>query len=353
MMAISVRNLVTFRRAIYSAKPPHAGAYFLLSDTAGRWPALGGYPFDPFELDPEIPTGTYRMYFTSTQSSGIPLPTEDGRNSPDVSWINPKEPASDEAGEAALEAAAQADAADPEPASGASGLAELKGASRTDDPALRRHRREVEQERFARDIADSRLLLGQKMRHAGESAELMVVLRSYRSELEKTARMPIALATEYMEATKRSHADYSAALGEMVKSNGELAKKLSEAQKAQPAAPAPSLLAQIVSPEGLSLAKLLAELITGREGDSDTVTATEEDAGLQRLRKKRDEAKAKLKRLQALSKEKNPSKQATGKKKSGSGKKPQKPQKESPKAAKGSKPRKRPVKGALTSGDAK
>lgn len=369
-MAIPIRNLVAFRRAIWTMKPKHAGAYFLLSEEAGRWPALGGYLFDPFELDPEIPSGTYRIYFTSTQTSGIPLPTEDGRPSPDVEWQNPKGPVSTESEESALEAAEQLAGSEDLPEQ-AGGTTQQKVPVKTDDPAFRRHRREVEQERFARDIADSRLLLGQKMRHAGESAELLVVMRSYRTELEKATRLPMALSLEFMEAAKRSHAEYNAMFGDILKKNGELAKQLAELQKAQPPPAAPSLLAQIASPEGLSIAKFIAEIVTGRGGDADTVAATDEDPELKRLRKKRDEARAKLKRLQRTAgKRAKEAKKDTGSaSKPKPAKKVKKPKKGSAKAASqdtktedqkqipanksAKKPRSRPIKGILTGGDGK
>lgn len=271
----------------------------------GRWPKFGGWVFDPFEIDAELPSGTYRLYFVSSQTSGIPLPTEHGRPSPDIEWQNPKAPVSLDDEEAALDAAEQMASSEdlPELARDTQ-KPELRAApAKGEDLALRRHRREVEQERFARDIADSRLLLGQKMRHAGESAELLVVMRSYRTELEKATRMPMAIAMEFLEAAKRSHTEYNAMFGDMLKKNGELAKLVAELQKATPAPPPPSFLAQIASPEGLSLARFLAEVVTGRGGDdSDTVMATEEDPDLKRLRKKRDEARAKLKRLQSATK---------------------------------------------------
>ena len=370
-MAIPIRNLVAFRRAVWTAKPKHAGAYFLLSEEAGRWPALGGYLFDPFELDPEIPSGTYRIYFTSTQTSGIPLPTEDGRPSPDVEWLNPKATVSTETEESALDAAEQLAGSEdlPEPASGTT--TQQKAPVKTDDPAFRRHRREVEQERFARDIADSRLLLGQKMRHAGESAELLVVMRSYRTELEKATRLPMALSLEFMEAAKRSHAEYNAMFGDLLKKNGELAKQLAELQKAQPPPAAPSLLAQIASPEGLSIAKFIAEIVTGRGGDSDTVPAADEDPELKRLRMKRDEARAKLKRLQRTAgkraKEDKKDTGSAGKPKPTKKVKKQKgepvkaatqdpkteDQKQIPAKKSAKKPRSRPIKGIFTGGDGK
>lgn len=303
-MAIPIKTLLAFRRAIFATKPAAAGGYFLLSEEKGRWPSLGGYVFDPFELDPEIPSGTYRIYFTSSQTSGIPLPSEDGRPSPDFEWQNPKAPVGRDPDEEAIEAATQMAGWEGAELAVESFLkAESKAPAKSDDPAFRRHRREVEQERFARDIADNRLLLGQKMRHAGESAELLVVLRSYRTELEKATRMPMALSMEFIEATKRSHTEYNAMFADLINKNSELAKQLVELQKAQPAPPPPSLLAQIVSPEGLSLARLLAQVVTGRGEGSDTGgTATEEDPDLKRLRKKRDEARAKLKRLQLAAK---------------------------------------------------
>jgi len=303
-MAIPIKTLLAFRRAIFATKPAAAGGYFLLSEEKGRWPSLGGYVFDPFELDPEIPSGTYRIYFTSSQTSGIPLPSEDGRLSPDFEWQNPKAPVGRDPDEEAIEAATQMAGSEGAELAGESLLkAESKAPAKSEDPAFRRHRREVEQERFARDIADARLLLGQKMRHAGESAELLVVTRAQRTELEKATRMPMALSMEFIEATKRSHTEYNSIIADLLKQNFELAKQVGELQKAQPAPPPPSLLAQIASPEGLSLARLLAELVTGRRGGSDTVgTATEEGPVLKRLRKKRDEVGAKLRRLQIAAK---------------------------------------------------
>lgn len=303
-MAIPIKTLLAFRRAIFATKPAAAGGYFLLSDEKGRWPAVGGYAFDPFELDPEIPSGTYRIYFTGSQTSGVPLPSENGRPSPDFEWQNPKAPVGRNPDEEAIEAATRMAGSEGAELAVESLLnAESKAPAKSDDPAFRRYRREVEQERFARDIADNRLLLGQKMRHAGESAELLVILRSYRTELEKATRMPMALSMEFIEATKRSHTEYNAMFADLIKKNSELAKQVGELQKAQPAPPPPSLLAQIASPEGLSLARLLAELVTGKGGSSDTVgTATEEGPVLKRLKKKRDEARAKLKRLQLAAK---------------------------------------------------
>lgn len=273
------------------AKPVHAGAYFLTGGVEGRWPRLGGYTLDPFELDSELPSDTYRIYFTSTATSGMPLPTSDGRPSPAIEWTNPKTPArsaeeDEESQEEDTEALSELapEAAPQKPVA----RVEVK----TDDPAYRRHRREVEQERFARDIAENRLLLGSRMRHAGESAELLVVMKAYRAEMEKMARMPISLSLEYSEAARRSHAEYQAV-------NADLVKELKELRKQQPAAAAPSLLQSIVSPEGLGLVKVLAEVFLGKADDDDTVTATAEDPALQKLRKKRDEARAKLRRLQA------------------------------------------------------
>lgn len=303
-MAIPIKTLLAFRRAIFATKPAAAGGYFLLSDEKGRWPAFGGYAFDPFELDPEIPSGTYRIYFTSSQTSVIPLPSEEGRPSPDFEWQNPKAPVRRDQDEEASEAATQVAGSDDAEHAGESLLkAESKAAAKSDDVAFRRHRREVEQERFARDIADARLLLGQKMRHAGESAELLVVTRAQRTELEKATRMPMALSMEFIEAAKRSHTEYNSIIADLLKQNFELAKQVGELYKAQPAPPPPSLFAQIVSPEGLSLARLAAELLIGRGSGSDTVgTATEEVPNLKRLKKMRDEARAKLKRLQLAAK---------------------------------------------------
>jgi hypothetical protein len=372
-MAQTIRTLVSFRRVINETKPRHAGAYFLNSEDQGRWPRLGGYTFDPFEVDPELPSGTYRLYYLSSQTSGLPLPTPDGRPSPDIEWHNPKVPASaegdDDLGGETSEGTALAEelgalATEGQPKQ------ESKTLAKTDDPALRRHRREVEQERFARDIADSRLLLGQKMRHAGESAELLVVMRAYRTELEKATRLPMSLSMEYLEATKRSHNEYAGMFADFMKKNAELANRVMELQKNLPPAPQPSLLRQLASPEGLAFAKFIAEQITGKEGDADTVVATEEDDEIKKLRAKRDQARAKLRRLQAAAKKQagTSKKEPAKPKNSGASTKParrsagkvtnseSKPGDRGgspPKSSKKKKPSKPPVKGSLTEGEGK
>ena len=310
-MAI-LNSVAGLRKAILGPRPLDATAY-MLQGNEHQSPSYGGHELDPFDYDPDLPSGDYHVFYLNSPSSTIPLPFRNNHSSPVIRWVNLRHPAEPQSENEAN----QEGFGDDKLLSDVGGNSATKPTTKTspaDDLQSKKFQREVESERFARDIAENRLLIGAKMRHAGEAVEMAVVNRAQRHELMQLSQFPTMMAQDINEERHQTHETLMKIRQHYEERELQFAERIRALESDRGSAPQ-SPWALLFSPAGIGLVKSLVDVVRGKS-DPDTESTATMDPNVMLLQIARDAKKAEVAKLK---------KQVAASKKGGSAKKKKEP----------------------------
>lgn len=248
-----------------------ARGYYLKNPDHGRYPNNGCYLIDPFEVPDTLPSGAYQVFFTRSLSTDAPALPANGPN-PIISLTQP--------------AAENSSKNPPKESNQLAPKPDPKNAW-LDDPLYAKNRLELEAERFAHEMQENHLLIGKQVRLAAENAEYIVMMRAMRHELEAAYQMQ----SETQRANLQLQANLMALLAE-------------ERKRTAPSGQQEQQGSSWLTPDVLRVGAMLLKGLLAKDGDAMDSKIAERQ--LSELKRKRDEAKAKLRAIEAGKKANEP-----------------------------------------------